>query len=76
MQTFYYARYLAPFGPSRRNWFCISQLTFMVIVGLQKPYSKTEVGGSCNCIDVNDSTVCVAGDGDFFTGSKIPEIHF
>ncbi len=58
MQTFYYARYLTPLDPSRRNWFRISQLTFMVIMGLQKPYSKTAVGGSCNCIDVNDSTVC------------------
>jgi hypothetical protein len=38
---------LALLDPSQRNWFCKSQLTSIVAIGLCKPYAKTKVGDSC-----------------------------
>jgi hypothetical protein len=36
--------------PNRRHWSQKSQLMSFVAIGFQKPYAKTEVGMSCNCM--------------------------
>jgi hypothetical protein len=40
--------------PNRKNLFCKSQLTSIVAMGCQKPYSQT-VGKSCICMMFSDS---------------------
>jgi hypothetical protein len=34
---------LAIFAANWRNWFCIFQLLTIIVISLQKPYTKTEV---------------------------------